>query len=58
MTYRRRATTAEITAWAVPFFFATTFIPAAIVGLYCIKSALGIDLMEGHSILHDWFYWR
>ena len=29
-----------------------------VIGAYIIKSALGIDLMEGPSFLHDWLYWR
>lgn len=30
----------------------------AVVWAYVVKSALGIDLMQGHSFLHDWLYWR
>ncbi len=31
-------------------------IPPAIVGLYLVKSALGINLLPGPSPLHDLFY--
>lgn len=31
---------------------------ATVITLYVAKSALGIDLLEGHTILHDFFYWR
>ncbi|MCH9808858.1 MAG: hypothetical protein K0U74_14110 [Alphaproteobacteria bacterium] len=57
MTYRRRTTTAELTARAVPFVQMMVMFPVLIVAAYWIKSALGIDLMEGHSFLHDWLYW-
>lgn len=30
--------------------------PPAIVGLYLVKSALGINLLPGPSPLHDLFY--
>ncbi len=33
-------------------------IGAAVVVLYVTKSIVGIDLMEGHTFLHDYFYWR
>jgi hypothetical protein len=29
---------------------------ALVAGLYLVKSAAGIDLMEGHSVLHDLLY--
>lgn len=31
---------------------------AAVITLYVAKSFLGIDLMEGHSFLHEYFFWR
>ena len=30
----------------------------AVVVLYVTKSILGIDLLDGHTFLHDYFYWR
>ena len=58
MTYRRCVTTAELTARFVPFMKAMLMFPVLIVALYWIKSALGVDLFEGPSLLHDWLYWR
>lgn len=34
----------------------TFLILSAVVSLYLIKSAMGINLLAGHSPLHDWFY--
>lgn len=50
---------AEITG----FCFVVTLLSCLIVGatvitLYVVKSALGIDLMDGPSFLHNYFYWR
>lgn len=58
MLYRRRITTPEITARVMPFVQAAIIFPVLVVTAYWIKSALGIDLMEGPSPLHDWLYWR
>lgn len=33
-------------------------IGASVIVLYVTKSVLGIDLIEGHTFLHDYFYWR
>ena len=33
------------------------FIGVSIVAAYIVKSALGIDLLDGPSFLHDYFYW-
>ena len=30
----------------------------SVVGAYIVKSAMGIDLIDGPSVLHDFFYWR
>lgn len=38
--------------------FVCMLIGATVIVLYVTKSILGIDLMEGHSFLHDYFYWR
>jgi hypothetical protein len=40
-------------AWGV---IVATFLLAAGSGLYLVKSALGIDLLPGHSPLHDLLY--
>ncbi len=37
---------------------ACLIVGATVITLYVAKSALGIDLLEGHTILHDFFYWR
>lgn len=58
MTYRRRVTSYELTAMAVPLLQAGLGLPLVIAAAYCLKSALGIDLMDGPSPLHAWLYWR
>ncbi len=58
MIYRRRKTSAEIAATALPVLQATLALPVLVVALYWAKSAAGIDLMDGPSPLHDWLYWR
>ena len=40
-------------AWGV---VVATFLLVAGSGLYLVKSALGIDLLPGHSPLHDLLY--
>lgn len=56
MTYRRHVTTAELTAWAMPFVSMGLGFPVLIVAAYCVKSAMGIDLFDGPSFMHAWFY--
>lgn len=31
---------------------------ATVIGAYVVKSKLGIDLFEGPSFMHAYFYWR
>lgn len=38
------------------FFLWTFLILSALVSLYLVKSAMGINLMAGHSPFHEWFY--
>lgn len=57
MYYRRRITTAELTAQALPFVSVVFGFPVLFVAAYCIKSAMGIDLFDGPSFMHAWFYW-
>lgn len=38
--------------------FVCMLVGATVIVLYVTKSLLGIDLMEGHTFLHDYFYWR
>lgn len=50
---------AEITGFCVPVsLLACLIVGATVITLYVAKSALGIDLLEGHTVLHDYFYWR
>lgn len=42
-------------AFAVSFFALSLAVPA-IAALYLAKSALGIDVLPGHSPLHDLLY--
>ena len=61
MSYRRHKTSAEVAARLVvwlPAVQMTLAIPLLVVVAYWVKSAVGIDLMEGPSPLHDWLYWR
>lgn len=30
----------------------------SVIGAYIVKSAMGIDLMDGPSLLHNFFYWN
>ncbi len=49
----------EPISWAEAFLLSSAVIVAAIpaiAGLYLIKSALGINLMDGPSPLHDLLY--
>ena len=57
VTYRRHVTTAELTAKALPFVSMGLGFPVLIIAAYCVKSAIGIDLFDGPSIFHAWFYW-
>jgi hypothetical protein len=46
-------------SWAEAFLFSSAALVAALpvtAGLYLIKSALGINLMDGPSPLHDLLY--
>lgn len=51
--------TAEPMTWAEAFLLSTliavTSVPV-VAGLYLVKSAAGINLMTGHSPLHDLLY--
>lgn len=50
---------AEVAGFCMTISMLTCLIVgAAVIVLYVTKSALGIDLMQGHSMLHDYFYWR
>ena len=47
-------------AWVARFFLvmvAADVAMAALAGLYVVKSAVGINLFEGHFFLHQWLYW-
>ncbi len=58
IAYRRRIANCEVAARVLPIVQVTLALPVLIVAAYWVKSALGIDLMEGPSPLHDWLYWR
>ena len=58
MTYRRRITSAELTAQAMPVVAMGMGFPVLVIAAYCIKSALGIDLFDGPSFMHAYFYWH
>lgn len=58
LCYRRRTTSAELAQRIVPVVNIALMLPVLVVAAYWVKSALGIDLMEGPSPLHDWLYWR
>lgn len=50
---------AEVAGFCMTISMLTCLIVGAtVIVLYVAKSALGIDLMEGHTVLHDYFYWR
>lgn len=38
------------------FFLWAFLVLSALISLYLVKSAMGINLMAGHSPFHDWFY--
>lgn len=50
---------AEITGVClIVSMFVCMLVGATVIMLYVTKSLLGIDLMDGHTFLHDYFYWR
>lgn len=55
--FRRHRTNAEIAAAVIPVLHLLVSLPVLIVAAYWIKSAAGIDLMDGPSPLH-FLYWR
>lgn len=50
---------AEIAGFCLSMsLLACLMVGATVIVLYVTKSALGIDLLQGHTFLHDYFYWR
>ena len=50
--FGKLVTMAAIGGWVIT----TSAAAAAVLSAYLLKSALGIDLMEGKSFLHDFFF--
>lgn len=57
MNYHRCTTTGELSARVMPFVSMAVSFPVLVIAAYWIKSAMGIDLFEGPSFMHAYFYW-